>query len=85
MSRIYNLKRQKEDKRDYIYEPHILETPSTHFLGDVQMISSPILDQGNLGSCLSNATYALFYILSKRKISLSRLQLYMTTRAIDGS
>jgi C1A family cysteine protease len=85
MSRIYNLKPQKEDKRDYIYEPHILEVPSTHFLSDVQMVSCPILDQGNLGSCVSNAGYALFYILSKRKISLSRLQLYMTSRAIDKS
>lgn len=85
MSRIYNLHRQKEDKRDYIYETNSLEIPSTHFLGDVQMISCPILDQGNLGSCLSNATYALFYILSKRKISLSRLQLYMTNRAVDSS
>ena len=85
MSRIYNLKRQKEDKRDYMYEPHILEIPSTHFLSDVQMISSPILDQGNLGSCVSNASYALFYIRSIGKISLSRLQLYMTSRAIDGS
>jgi C1A family cysteine protease len=85
MSRIYNLQRQKEDKRDYIYETNSLETPSTHFLGDVQMISCPILDQGNLGSCLSNATYSLFYIISVSKISLSRLQLYMTSRAIDGS
>lgn len=85
MSRIYNLQPQKEDKRDYIYETNSLEIPSTHFLSDVQMISCPILDQGNLGSCLSNATYALFYILSKRKISLSRLQLYMTNRAVDGS
>ena len=85
MSRIYNLKPQKEDKRDYIYEPHILEVPSKHFLSDVQMVSCPILDQGNLGSCVSNAGYALFYILSKRKISLSRLQLYMTSRAIDKS
>lgn len=85
MSRVYNLKPQKEDTRDYIYEPQLLEVPSTHFLSDVQMISCPILDQGSLGSCVSNATYALFYILSKRKISLSRLQLYMTNRAIDKS
>lgn len=85
MSRIYNLQPQKEDKRDYIYEPHTLEIPSTHFLSDVQMVSCPILDQGSLGSCLSNATYALFYIISVSKISLSRLQLYMTNRAIDGS
>ena len=85
MSRIYNLQPQKEDKRDYIYETNSLEIPSTHFLSDVQMISCPILDQSNLGSCLSNATYALFYIISVSKISLSRLQLYMTNRAIDGS
>jgi C1A family cysteine protease len=85
MSRLYNLKPQKEDQRDYMYEQHSLETPSTYFLDYNQMISSPILDQGNLGSCVSNATYALFYILSNRKISLSRLQLYMTSRAIDQS
>ncbi len=83
MNRIYNLKRQEEDKRDYIYKQNSLEVPKTHFLTDLQMISSPILDQGNLGSCLPNAVYALFYILSAGKITLSRLQLYMVTRAID--
>lgn len=85
MSRIYNLKPQAEDKRDYIYKPHSLEVPTTHFLNDTQMIQAPILDQGNLGSCLPNAVSAQFYILSVGKIILSRLQLYMITRATDGS
>ena len=85
MARIYNLKPQKEDKRDFIYVPHNLTVPSSHFLNDVQMVSCPILDQGNLGSCLPNALYALFYILSVRNIKLSRLQLYMVCRAIDGN
>ena len=65
MSRIYNLIRQKEDQRDYIYEQNSLEVPSTYFLDYNKMISSPILDQGSLGSCVSNAAYALFYILNR--------------------
>jgi C1A family cysteine protease len=85
MSRIYNLKKQTEDERDYIYQDNLLDVPTTYFLNDVEMIQSPILDQGNIGSCLQNAVYVLFYILSKSNISLSRLQLYMTTRSIDGS
>ena len=85
MVRIYNLIRQIEDKRDFFYVPHYLEIPSSHFLNDVQMVSCPILDQGNLGSCLPNAVYALFYILSTRNITLSRLQLYMVCRATDGN
>ena len=85
MIRIYNLKPQVEDKRDYIYVPHNLTIPVSHFLNDVQMVSCPILDQGNLGSCLPNALYSLFYILSTRNITLSRLQLYMVCRAKDES
>ena len=85
MNKIYNLQKQNEDKRDYIYQDHSLDIPTTYFLNDVQMIQCPILDQGNLGSCLPNAVYALFYILSKTNITLSRLQLYMTCRSIDGA
>lgn len=85
MNRIYNLKPQVEDKRDYIYISQDITIPKSHFLNDSQMISCPVLDQGNLGSCLPNAIYALFYILSTRNITLSRLQLYMVCRAIDGS
>jgi C1A family cysteine protease len=83
MNKVYNLKPQQEDKRDYIYMSHILQVPSVYF--NIKMTTMPILDQGNIGSCLPNATYALFYILSNSSITLSRLQLYMTTRAIDGS
>jgi C1A family cysteine protease len=82
----YNLKKQKIDLRDYIHKTdNNIQLNSSHFITDGQMISCPILDQGKLGSCLANATYALVYILSNGKINLSRLYLYMTTRAIDGS
>ena len=84
MNRIYNIKPQAEDKRDYIYISQDITIPKSHFLNDSQMISCPVLDQGNLGSCLPNAIYALFYILSIRNITLSRLQLYMVCRATDG-
>jgi C1A family cysteine protease len=83
MNRIYNLKKQKEDNRDYIYKPTLTLTPNSHFLNDAIITSCPILDQSNLGSCLSNAVYAQFYILSKSNITLSRLHLYMISRAID--
>jgi C1A family cysteine protease len=84
--RVYNLKKQKIDSRDYVHTTNNnIELNSSHFITDTQRISCPILDQGNLGSCLAHATYALIYILSNGKINLSRLHLYMTTRAIDGS
>jgi len=86
MSKIYNLKKQDEDNRDFIYKPHT-DTVLTdnHFITDLAMTRCPILDQGSLGSCLANAIYALIYILSKGKYKLSRLQLYMCYRAVDGS
>lgn len=85
-NRVYNLKKQKIDNRDYVHSiNNNIELNSSHFITDGQMISCPILDQGYLGSCLANATYALIYILSNGKINLSRLHLYMTTRAIDYS
>jgi len=86
MSKIYNLIKQSNDHRDFIYKPHEdIVLKDNHFITDLPKLSCPILDQGNLGSCLANAIYALIYIISNGKYKLSRLQLYMCYRAIDGS
>jgi C1A family cysteine protease len=84
MSRIYNLKKQNKDNRDYIYKlSNNIVSKNHHFITDMPKLNCPILDQGNIGSCLANAIYALIYILSNGKYKLSRLQLYMCFRAID--
>jgi hypothetical protein len=86
MSRIYNLKKQNKDSRDFLYKPNTdIVLKQHHFITDLPKLNCPILDQGNLGSCLANAIYALIYILSNGKYKLSRLQLYMCFRAMDGS
>lgn len=86
MSKIYNLKKQDEDNRDFVYKPSTnIVLNNNHFITDLPKLSCPILDQGSIGSCLANAIYALIYILSNGKYKLSRLQLYMCYRAIDGS
>lgn len=86
MSKIYNLKKQDKDNRDFLYEPFTdIVLKKNHFITDLPKLICPILDQGSIGSCLANAIYALIYILSNGKYKLSRLQLYMCYRAVDGS
>jgi C1A family cysteine protease len=85
MSRVYNHKPQLLDNRDFIYQSHSNPTPTSHFLNDVKMLYCPILNQGNLGSCVAHASYALFYIISSGNMTLSRLQLYLVGRATEGS
>ena len=86
MSKIYNLKKQDEDKRDFVYKPFTdIVLKEHYFITDLPKLICPILDQGNIGSCFANTIYALIYILSNGKYKLSRLQLYMCYRAVDGS
>ena len=85
MAYVFNYVFQKKDDRDYIYKPQNLKLNPSHFITDVAMFTAPILDQGPIGSCLANAANSLFYISSKGAINLSRLQLYMCYRAVDGS
>lgn len=88
MKRNYNYKFQPKDERDYIYKKNNIEIPIKYNITDINnssIIKSPILDQGQLGSCVANAASSLFYILSNGKINLSRLQLYFCSRGIDKS
>lgn len=86
MSRVYNHKFQPKDSRDFIYKLKPLATPlpESYYLVK-SMIQCPILDQLNIGSCVSQATYVILYIMSKGVITPSRLQLYLCNREIDGS
>lgn len=81
----FNYKFQEKDERDYIYKLNDKEVDEFFFLADYKAFLPLVLDQGNLGSCVANAVFAAFYIQSSGNIQLSRLQLYMCTRAIDGS
>jgi len=89
MSHVYNHVFQAPDNRDLQFVPSNLSStatvPSFYYITDNSALASPIYDQGNLGSCLANAVKAMMYTVSVGKVDLSRLQLYMCFRAIDGS
>lgn len=87
MKRIYNLKRQKRDNRDFkiekILNPHIeIKLPQ---LVDLRNLCPPIYDQGELGSCTANAGIAARVMLDKLNIQLSRLFQYYCEREIEGN
>ena len=83
-----NYKFQKKDIRDYKYNP------VTPLLASVQAKANPtsfslpnpktILDQGNLGSCVSNATAQAINMQTKNKFQLSRLLHYYIGRCSDN-
>ncbi len=84
-SRIYNVIKQSIDNRDYTFIPQQITNKTNHYITDNPIMSSPILNQGNIGSCLANAVYSLLYILSNGRIQLSRLHLYLCCRACDNN
>lgn len=87
---IYNWKRQAVDARDYKLDELVhltaLSFPKKYSLRE-QL--PPVLDQGHLGSCVSNATAnALRYCLKKEHevdFAPSRLYMYYYTRLIEGN
>lgn len=89
--RLYNHKfeeisKEKEEKiKNYEYKLQNDKNKILEYYFITDNIYAPILDQGSLGSCVANACYTLFYILSKGKILLSRIHLYYICRALDGS
>ncbi len=88
---IYKLKKDKEDLRDFSYAAvrykKITKLPK---LMDLRKSCSPIVDQGNLGSCTANAIVSglreYLEIQSKKVlVFLSRLFLYYEERKIEGT
>jgi C1A family cysteine protease len=88
--RIYNLKKDKQDLRDKVYRSQHIEGSILPLSVDLRAKMSPIVDQGQLGSCTANAIASGLreYIeqLNGGKLTpLSRLYLYWHERNIEGT
>jgi C1A family cysteine protease len=91
MKRVYKLKPDHLDLRDYIHNPlsisHSKDLPD---VVDLRSQCSPIVDQGELGSCTANAIASGLreYLLLQAKqpwVALSRLFLYYEERLLEGT
>ncbi|MDB5054841.1 MAG: xylellain [Bacilli bacterium] len=88
--RKYNLKKEKRDLRDYHFKSLIYAAPiELPKLIDLRPLMSPIVDQGNLGSCTANAIASglreYLLLLDKQALTrLSRLFLYWHERKLEG-
>lgn len=86
----YGLRRDRHDPRDRLFAPppHLLSTPLPPVV-DLRGCCPPVMDQGNLGSCVEHGvTAALRYLLragGRADTPLSRLQLYYDVRRMEGT
>jgi len=89
--RFYKLKADDCDLRDYTYRAslitHPMELPP---LIDLRAQCSPVVNQGELGSCTANAIASGLreYLLLQKKqpwVALSRLFLYYEERLLEGT
>jgi C1A family cysteine protease len=79
---VYNLKKQKADKRDF--QLKIEKLVAIPPIVDLRQYCPFVFDQGNLGSCTANAGVAARMMLDKLNILLSRLFQYYNERKIEG-
>ena len=85
MSHKYMLKKDKYDKRDYIFEQGLkaAELPKSF---DLRPLAPAVYDQGDECSCSANAGCAARTMLAKDpSLYLSRAFLYYNERVLDGS
>jgi C1A family cysteine protease len=91
MKRVYKLKSDHLDLRDYIHCPiSITHTKDLPKVVDLRAQCSPIVDQEKLGSCTANAIVSGLreYLLLQAKeswVALSRLFLYYEERLLEGT
>lgn len=91
MSGVYKLKPDHLDLRDYIYSPKLTGHPKElPRIIDLRPQCSPIVNQGNLGSCTANAIASglreyLLLQAQQQWVALSRLFLYYEERLIEGT
>ena len=82
---MFHWRRDKPDKRDYLYRPTTAKTPS---IVDLRAFSTPVEDQGNLGSCTGHAVAGAIELVNmKNKIvnEVSRLFIYYYERLLIGT
>jgi C1A family cysteine protease len=82
--------KQKPDSRDYKIEQYKITAPKVlPTKTDLRAGCSPIVDQGNLGSCTANAGAGIVDYCEKSEghpfLDGSRLLLYYNTRVLEGS
>jgi C1A family cysteine protease len=90
MSRKYLLKPDKPDLRDKVYRASVSSTAQLPLEVDLRPQMSPVVDQGQLGSCTANAIASglkeyNMLLEGKPLTSLSRLFLYWQERYIEGT
>lgn len=91
MKRQYKLKQDPIDLRDHIFKAASVQHPSEFPPEmDLRAHMSPIVDQGELGSCTANAIVSGFREFMELKsgnpyTALSRLFLYWHERELEGS
>lgn len=81
----YHWLRDTPDTRDYIYKPTANKLPA---LVDMRLTCSAIEDQGNLGSCTSNAIAGAIELVNRKNrkmLDVSRLFIYYEERVLEGS
>lgn len=89
--RVYKLKPDTEDLRDKVYRSTQFKTITTlPKIVDLRLSCSPIVDQGELGSCTANAIASGLReywenLSGKQFILLSRLWLYWQERYLEGT
>lgn len=77
--------RDKPDSRDYIYRPTTGKTPANV---DLREFTTPVEDQGSLGSCTGHAVASAIELVNKKnKIinEVSRLFIYYYERLLIGT
>jgi C1A family cysteine protease len=82
---MFHWRRDKRDKRDYLYRSTTAKTPSTI---DLRAFSTPVEDQGNLGSCTGHAVAGAIELINmKNNIvnEISRLFIYYYERLLIGT
>ena len=88
-NRPYKCIRDGPDLRDFKFSFSAIQPPFQTVDLRTANVIPPVLDQGNLGSCVSNAvSNSLRYLLRKNKLpdfQPSRLFIYYFTRLIEGS
>lgn len=91
IKRSYKLKSDKQDMRDKIYCASTIKQPSQLPKSvDLRKYLSPVVDQGELGSCTANAIVSglreyLENVSNQKFITLSRLYLYWWERFIENT
>jgi len=77
--------RDKPDSRDYLYRPTTDKTPATV---DLRAFSTPVEDQGILGSCTGHAVAGAIELINKKNRivnEVSRLFIYYYERLLIGT